>query len=86
VVITRVTLACAKKMQKKTHAATLRSLPVTLATPLECCAEIAEVLPLASSVTEMSSLSMSSRVDLVSSSTSAVVRPLVGMGSKTWIG
>lgn len=66
------------------QAAALISAPVTLTTPLvRLTIGTAIGFPRAFSVRAMSSLSISSRVDLVNSSTSAAVRPVVGMGSST---
>lgn len=59
------------------------SIPVAVAELLSKVAGMAMGRPRAFSVRAMSSLSIVSRVARVSSSTSAGVRPLVGMGSST---
>lgn len=59
------------------------STPVLLPVELAGSAGIATRRPLIEAVRLMSSSSMLSRVEVVSASTSAAVRPLVGIGSRT---
>ncbi len=67
------------------QAATRMSTPVALTAPFDLLVAtgVAVDRPRALSVRAMSSLSIRSRVVLVSSSTSAAVRPVVGIGSRT---